>query len=126
MANVTLVLCRTPLQEFHFGHRSGRWGAMVMVEGPKVFGVLAGVVAQTAATAGVTAIKAVTAAMSPFGLAGAAPGLESLSLGGQMYSLVTDCSAVSKISEFDLMRHLQNCWHTAAIRRILSAAWCFI
>lgn len=33
---VTLILTRTPLKEFSFGHRSGRWGEMIAFKGPKV------------------------------------------------------------------------------------------
>ena len=36
MSHVTLILTRTPLEEFHHGRRSGRWGRMKVVRGPVV------------------------------------------------------------------------------------------
>ena len=33
---VTLILTRTPLKEFSYGHRSGRWGELIAFKGPKV------------------------------------------------------------------------------------------
>jgi hypothetical protein len=36
MSHVTLILTRTPLEEFHHGRKSGRWGRMKVVRGPVV------------------------------------------------------------------------------------------
>lgn len=107
MAHVTLVLCRTPLEEFRYGHRSGRWGTLAMVEGPKVFGAIMGGVAQTAAVAGVAAVNALSTAMAPFGMVNAKPGLVPIGLGTKTVSLVTDGTQVSKLTEFDSMERFR-------------------
>jgi hypothetical protein len=36
MSQVTLILTRTPLEEFRLGKKSGRWGRMAVVRGPEV------------------------------------------------------------------------------------------
>jgi hypothetical protein len=39
MSNVSLIMTRTPVAEFKFGKRSGRWGAMLVVKGAKISSV---------------------------------------------------------------------------------------
>jgi hypothetical protein len=39
MVDVTLILTRNPLKEFRSGPRSGRWGELVAVAGPKISAV---------------------------------------------------------------------------------------
>jgi hypothetical protein len=36
---VTLIVTRKPLQQFHHGRQSGRWGELIAVKGPKVTAV---------------------------------------------------------------------------------------
>lgn len=107
MPHVTLIMTRTPLQEFHFGHRSGRWGNMMMIEGPRVFGVLMSPLAQTAAVAGTAVSKGVLTAMMPFAPAHLDLGVEPLSLGGKTLSMVTDGSKVTQTTEFDTMERFR-------------------
>lgn len=100
MAHVTLVLCRTPLQEFRYGHRSGRWGTMAMIEGPKIYGVLAGGVAQAAA-------QIAAAVLAPVTVFAGTPGAAPLQLGGKDFTLVTDGNAVTKSTELDSMERFR-------------------
>ena len=100
MAHVTLVLCRTPLQEFRYGHRSGRWGTMAMIEGPKIYGVLAGGVAQAAA-------QIAAAVLAPVTVFAGTPGAAPLQLGGKDFTLVTDGNAVTKFTELDSMERFR-------------------
>jgi hypothetical protein len=103
MSNVTLVLSRIPLHEFHYEAHSGRWGNMAVVEGPKILG--AGFPNQSLSVAGTAASKvgsigwqAVnrqrTIAIIPFG--------------GKKLELVTDGGPIQRVTEFDSMERFRS------------------
>lgn len=100
MAHVTLILCRTPLQEFHRGRQSGRWGDMLMIEGPRVFSVTTGPAIQATVNTVATIIR-------PFMAFGVSLGAEPLTLGGQSFTMVTDGSAIAARTEFDSMERFR-------------------
>jgi len=108
MAHVTLVLTRTPLDEFHRGRQSGRWGTMLMVEGPKVFGAVVNGVAQSAAMAGVATLNAAAAIVRPFAQVPSAPALAAATIAGKRISLLTDGTLVAQTTEFDTMERFRS------------------
>jgi hypothetical protein len=83
MSNVTLILTRIPLDEFHYGGHSGRWGSMAVVEGPKILG--AGFLNQSLGVVGTATI--------PFA--------------GKKLQLITDGGPIQRVTEFDTMERFR-------------------
>lgn len=117
MSHVTLILTRTPTQEFRYGKRSGRWGVMAIVEGPKALAarfvpgsMVLPVIAAAAAlpspltplmAIGATAVQAVAAHLEPPALA------PTIAFAGRKLRLTTDSSPIKRVTEFDTMERFR-------------------
>jgi hypothetical protein len=118
MSHVTLILTRTPTQEFRYGKRSGRWGVMAVVEGPKVFAArfLPGSAALPAALAAAAAAPSPLTPLLAFGATAAhaasalleGPALApTLAFAGRKLRLTTDSSPIKRVTEFDTMERFR-------------------
>jgi hypothetical protein len=117
MAHVTLVLTRTPTQEFRYGKRSGRWGVMAVVEGPKVMAarfvpgsmMLPALAAAAALPSPLTPLLALgaTAAQAASALLDGPAHAPTLAFAGRKLRLTTDSSPIKRVTEFDSMERFR-------------------
>lgn len=127
MGHVTLIMTRTPLEEIRYGGMSGRWGRMVMVEGPEITSAefsksstpptaaddVAAPLLTTAAQAGARMIGAIAGAA----VAGAVAvvtaggvtrsGKTTIPFAGQALDLATDGAKITATTEFDTMERFR-------------------
>lgn len=116
MSHVTLILTRTPLLEFRYGKRSGRWGVMAVVEGPKVLSakfvpgsmVLPALAAAAAVPSPLTPLLALgPAAHAASALLEDPPYAPTLAFAGRKLRLTTDSTPIKRVTEFDTMERFR-------------------
>jgi hypothetical protein len=117
MSNVTLILTRTPTQEFRDGKRSGRWGVMAVVEGPKVLSakfvpgsmVLPALAVAAAVPSPLTPLLTLgaTAAQAAAAFLNGPAHAPTLVFAGRKLRLTTDSSPIKRMTEFDTMERFR-------------------
>jgi hypothetical protein len=114
MSQVTLILTRTPMQEFRYSGRSGRWGRMLVVEGPKVLSArfLPAAQAVAAGFASVVPGYVPVAGLAPAAAsracpASAPPNGNTVPFADRALRLATDGGAIKRLTEFDTMERFR-------------------
>lgn len=107
MSNITLIMTRSPLQEFTVGKRSGRWGKMIVVRGGKVLsGKIIGSISQPpkfSASVSGTAIKNLAKTENLFSAVSQGFKNSYVQLGNMGISLETVGGGVEVVTEFDTL-----------------------
>ena len=87
MSYVTLIMTRVPLVEIKYGSKSGRWGRMIMVVGPKVNAVQIG---------------------GDRGSVNQSPNSAPINFGHASYLMQTDGKPIESMTEFDTLERFRH------------------